>query len=180
MGVLFVYKNKQTFKYIRERGETMNYKQMVLLDELVKSTASDRQVYMIFKMDNALCRGDFRSQEADNLIDVERLKKDYLVYFNQNSEAFLKNYNEHQDDNPLLWETEIDEKEIQDSSFWDEMFVNMAQFVLKINAADYFMDEEVTEVMYNVDINDEHYEEYYLESEMDFEPLIMFEKGKTF
>jgi len=60
-----------------KEGDIVNYKQMLLLEELVNQKGINGIFKLSFIIDNVLCIGDFRNGQNDNL-DTEKLVNHFI------------------------------------------------------------------------------------------------------
>lgn len=155
----------------------MNYKQMVLLEDLVKQLWQDT-VEVLFLMDNDFCMGTFRKLKANESepgefvecqVDSERLLEDYKQFALESQEHF-------EDLVRKLNESDVEAKrdKIQSS-----ILVDCELFLIEQgnNINDYLMGYDGPEIVYNLYRLDEHHERYLIKNTY-IEPLFVFEKEK--
>lgn len=155
----------------------MNYKQMVLLEDLVKQLWQDT-VEVLFLMDDDFCMGTFRKLEANESepeefaeceIDSEKLLADYKQFALESQEQF-------EDLVRKLNESDVEAKrdKIQSS-----ILVDCELFLIEQgnNINDYLTGYDGPEIVYNLYRLNEHHERYLIKKPH-IEPLFVFEKEK--
>ena len=155
----------------------MNYKQMVLLEDLVSQLWEDK-VEIMFIMDYDYCMGTFRKMEANETelgefaecsIDSEKLLEDYKQ-FALGSQKYFED---------LITQLNESDVEYKKDKLETSLLVDCELFLTeqgnKIN--DYLTGYDGSEIVYNLYRTDEHHEQYLIKDPY-IEPMHVFEKEK--
>lgn len=155
----------------------MNYKQMVLLEDLVKQLWQDT-VEVLFLMDDDFCMGTFRKLKVNESepgefaecgIDSERLLEDY--------KQFALGSQEHLED--LVRKLNESDVEAKRDKIQSSILVDCELFLIEQdnNIDDYLMGYDGPGIVYNLYRLNEHHERYLIKNPY-IEPLFVFEKEK--
>ncbi len=162
---------------ILRKGSLMNYKQMVLLEDLVSQLWND-SVEVVFTMDYDYCMGTFRKLEvnesepgefAECWIDSEKLLEDY--------QQFALGSHEYFED--LVHKLNESDVEAKRDKIQSSILVDCELFLIEqgSNIDDYLTGYDGPEIVYNLYKLGEHHERYLIK-EPHIEPVFVFEKEK--
>jgi len=128
----------------------VNYKQMLLLEELVNHMGINGNFRLRFIIDNVMCTGDFRNGQDDK-IDTEKLIDDFIQYMNANEEYFgdLRN---------RLEENIANKGEKFKTTVFNSMVVFLMESEKRVEG--YLKAPKISEVIYNFHKGNEYHERY--------------------
>lgn len=147
----------------------MNYKQMVLLEELldVESKGINRIKFIMNEDFYDLCSGSFRKNISNHYIDRDNLVKDFLS-FHEDEIVYFEG----------LWEHLRKDVKYKKDKFRNAIFNHFILFLeyIEDNTEEYLIGYEGPQIIYNATIENEYFEEYYIYEDTVFTPMLRYEE----
>lgn len=141
---------------------------MLLLEELVKNIPPNDATKILFKVNKVVGIGRFIGDSDAELIDSEKMTKDYIQFFEKNGKQYIEPKVEPHPFAPLAddWESAM---------LRDGLFFSMVQFLLdkETKVSSYLKEPAPQKIIYDFNASGDFHESYQLQDEDKITPVTM-------